>query len=164
MLHCCAQIRERWYVAQLEQRIRDKMTDHKVSDFVTKKSYQAVTLVSKYPVKVTLDAARVDPLLLFQQLITVGRDVLKYELCVYPPALFEATGTMLQSDEASQANTIQEWVQPSSTQIHQDVSYILEGGALIHKMPWKTANLWGNSHLKWKKSFGSNPSYSQEAT
>ena len=96
-----------WNAAQVEQRIRDKMTDHKVSDFVTKRSYQAVTFVSKYPVKVTLDTARVDPLLLFQQRITVGRDVLKFKLCVYPPALFEATGTMLQSDEASQANTIQ---------------------------------------------------------
>ena len=48
------------------------MTDHKVSDFVTKKSYQAVTLVSKYPAKATSDTARVDPLLLFQQLITAG--------------------------------------------------------------------------------------------
>ena len=31
------------------------MTDHKVSDFVTKKSYHAVTLVSNYPVKAISD-------------------------------------------------------------------------------------------------------------
>ena len=48
------------------------MTDHKVSDFVTKKSYHAVTLVSNYPVKATSDTVSVDPLLLIQQLITVG--------------------------------------------------------------------------------------------
>ena len=48
------------------------MTDHKVSDFVTEKSYHAVTLVSNYPVKATLYTVSVDPILLFQQLITVG--------------------------------------------------------------------------------------------
>ena len=66
------------------------MTDHKVSDFVTKKSYHAVTLVPKYLVKATSDTVSVGQLLLFQQLITVGADVLKYELCVYSPVLFEA--------------------------------------------------------------------------
>ena len=41
-----------------------------------------------------------------------GTDVLKYEICVDPPALFEATGTVLQSDIPSQANAIQGWVHP----------------------------------------------------
>ena len=58
-------IRECWHAAQLGQRF---LTEHKVLDFVTKKS----TLVSKYPVMATSDAVSVDPLLLFQQLITVG--------------------------------------------------------------------------------------------
>ena len=74
----------------------------------TKKSNHAVTLVSNYPGKATSDTVSVDPLLLFQQLSKLlGRDVLKYGLCVYPPALVEATGTMLQSDKVSQANAIQ---------------------------------------------------------
>ena len=42
-----------------------------------------------------------------------GTDVLKYELCVYSPALFKATGIMLQSDIPSQANAIQGWIHPS---------------------------------------------------
>ena len=62
-----------------------------------------------------------------------GTDVLKYEICVDPPALFEATGTVLQSDIPSQANAIQGWVHPSSTQIPQDDSYIYNGNALIQK-------------------------------
>ena len=37
---------------------------------------------------------------------------------------------MLQSDKPSQAKAIQGWVQPSSTQIPQDVSYIYDGGNL----------------------------------
>ena len=48
------------------------LADHKVSDFVAKKSYHVVTLMSKYPIKATSDTVSVDPLLLFQQLITVG--------------------------------------------------------------------------------------------
>ena len=60
------EIRECWHAAQLGQKIHDKMTDHKVSNFVTKESYHAVALVSKYPVKVTSDTESVEPLLLFQ--------------------------------------------------------------------------------------------------
>ena len=41
------------------------MTDHKVSDFVAKKSYHAVTLVREYPIKATSDTVSVDSLLLF---------------------------------------------------------------------------------------------------
>ena len=99
---------ECWHAARLGQNILEKMTDQKVSDFVNKKSNHAVTLVSNYPGKATSDTVSVDPLLLFQQLSKLlGRDVLKYGLCVYPPALVEATGTMLQSDKVSQANAIQ---------------------------------------------------------
>ena len=58
--------------AQLGQKILGKVADHKVSDLVTKKSYHAVTLVSKYLIKATSDTVSVDPLLLFQKLITVG--------------------------------------------------------------------------------------------
>ena len=70
--------------------------------------------------------------------LLLSTDVLKYEPCVYPPALFEATGTMLQFDKPSQTNAIQGWVPSSSTQIPQDVSYIYDRDALIHKSPWKT--------------------------
>ena len=83
------------------------MTDHKVSDFVTNKSYHAVTLVSKYTVKATWDTMSVDPFCCSSNSLVSGTDVLRCELCVYPPALFEATGTMLQPNKAFQANTPQ---------------------------------------------------------
>ena len=76
------------------------MTDHKVSDFVFKKS-------NHNPVMATSDTVSVNSLLLLQQYIFVGYDsrervdVLKYELCVYPTTLFEATGTMLQSSKSA---------------------------------------------------------------
>ena len=71
--------------------------------------------------------------------LLLGTDVLKYELCVYPPGLFEAAGSMLQSNKPSQANAIQGWLHTSSIQIPQYVSNIYVGGALIpNKNPWKT--------------------------
>ena len=51
---------------QLEQKILDKMTDHKVSDFVFKKSNHVVTPASTYPVKATSDTVSVNTLLLLQ--------------------------------------------------------------------------------------------------
>ena len=120
-----------------------------------------------------------------------GTDVFKYELCVYPPALCEATGTVLQSDIPSQANAIQGWVHPSSTQIPQDDSYIYNGNVLIQKIsmenradywvtehfkkeiwPTKVISVWclprwslykDNCHLRWRKLSGSNSPYSKEA-
>ena len=86
--------------------ILDKLTDHRVSDFVFKKSNNVVAPVTKYPIKATSDTISVDPLLL-QQCIIVGYsrrelvDVLNYELCVYTATLFETTGTMLQSGKSS---------------------------------------------------------------
>ena len=75
--------------------------------------------------------------------LLLGTDVLKYELCVYPPALFEPAGTMLQSDKPSQANATQGWIHPSSIQIPQYVSYIYVGGALIKKKSMENwADLW----------------------
>ena len=73
------------------------MTDHKVSDFVTKKSYHTVTLVSKYLIKSTSDTVWIHFFCSSNSLL-LSTDVLKYEPCVYPPALFENTGTMLQSE------------------------------------------------------------------
>ena len=109
--YCCTSVRECWHVAQLEQKLLDKMTDHRVSDFVFKKS-NVVAPASTYPAKATSDTVSVDLLLLLQQYIFVGYnsrelvDVLKYEPCVYPTTLFETTGTMLQSGKPTLANPL----------------------------------------------------------
>ena len=92
-------------------KLLDKMTDHRVSDFVLKKS-NVVAPASAYPVKATSDTVSVDLLLLLQQYIFVEYnsrelvDVLKYELCVYPTTLFETTGTMLQSGKPALTNPL----------------------------------------------------------
>ena len=83
------------------------MTDDRVSDCVFKKSNHVVTPASKHPVNARSDTVSVNQLLQLQQCIIFGYDsrelvdVLKYELCVYPTTLFEATKTILQSGKSS---------------------------------------------------------------
>ena len=60
------------------------MTDRKVSDFVTKKSYHAVTVVSNYHVKATSDTVSVDPFCCSSNSLLLDTDVLRCELCVIP--------------------------------------------------------------------------------
>ena len=48
------------------------MTDHRVSDFVFKKSNHVVAPASTYPVKAPSDTVSVNPLLLLQQYILLG--------------------------------------------------------------------------------------------
>ena len=108
--HCCTLIRKCWHAAQLGQKILVwsqvfRLCDQEelpCCDTCVKVPYQSHIRYSE------CGSTFAVPLLL-------GTDVLKYELCVYPPALLEAAGTMLQSDKPSQPNAIQGWIQPSST-------------------------------------------------
>ena len=83
--------------------------------------------------------------------LLLGTDVLKYELCVYPPVLFEAAGTMLQSDKPSQANALQVFKSPSMS-----VTSMLEV-LWSKKNPWKTGqtceSLCGN-YIEYVKEIG----------
>ena len=167
------------------------MTDHKVSDFVSKKSYHAVTLGPKYLVKATSDTVSVGQLLLFQQLITVGADVLKYELCVYSPVLFEAPCCNPSSKCHTGMSTTFRYSNPAGCQLHlwlrwSDPQNSMENCADLWVTVWKIYTeyvkneIWptkvlfdghpggsctkNNSHLRSKKSSGSNSSYLKEAT
>ena len=75
---CCTLLRECWHAAQLGQKILGKMTDHKVSDFVTKESYHAVPLLSMCTISKPHQIQWV-----WIQLL-LGTDALMHELCVYP--------------------------------------------------------------------------------
>ena len=63
------------------------------ADFSFKRKDQAVTMASKSAVKVGGEVVQVDPQLLFQRLTIAGKsnleEAMTYELCTFPPALFE---------------------------------------------------------------------------
>ena len=63
----------------------------------------------------TKDGTSIDPALLFQQFIYFTQtgdvsmiDVIGYELCPYPPALFESTILMLEADKPALATALRQ--------------------------------------------------------
>jgi len=86
----------------------------------------------------------IDPKLLFQRLITVGKyrtnlpEVFEYELCSYPPAFCENKHTPRAPNKALLADALWKFMPTDgSVPISDDVEYIIDGGALLYRLPWK---------------------------
>ena len=81
--------------------ILNEMVGQPVLKHSFKRKDRAITFDSHAAVKVGDDEVQIDPLLLFQRLIISGSqanelaNALTYELCNYPPALFEAKDRLL---------------------------------------------------------------------
>ena len=104
-----------------------------------------VTLTSKEG-KITVP----DPDVLFQRLLSstlLGKDtltieeVLEYELCPFPPALFDSPDLLKTANKADLAHAIEEMVVPvqstlSSCNISTTPHYIIDGGMLLQKLKW----------------------------
>ena len=90
------------------------MVGKDVDDFTFKKSDQAITLGSRTQVKVKDNSFQVDPQLMFQRLAAIGRkrsddeqqEIFRYELCSFPPALFESSCLPLQPNKAVLADVL----------------------------------------------------------
>ena len=156
-----------------------------------------MTLVSKYPIKATSDTMSVDPLLLFQQLITV-----RYR-CVLVWTMYLSSSTIwcywhrvaIRHTISSKCHTGMSTPFKYSNPPRMTVTSTMEM-FWSKKYPWRTGQtneslcgkytehfkkeIWptkglsawwlprwslykDNSHLRWKKSSGSNSSYSKEA-
>ena len=94
------------------QSILKSIAGKKVVDVVFRKKDQAVTMTVKSGIKIRDETVQIDPQLLFQRLVTVGlrgedlKEVLSYELCSYPPALFEAKNLMLAANKSTLADAM----------------------------------------------------------
>ena len=82
------------------------------ADFTFKRSRQAITLDTKAAVKLDDVAVHIDPQLLFQRLTIAAKasdeieDIFKYELCSYPPALFDSSVLLREPQKPVLANAI----------------------------------------------------------
>ncbi len=63
-------------------------------------------------------------------------DVFKYELCSYPPALFDSSLLLREPQKPQLASAIWALLPPDITGITGEVQYVLDGGALIQRIPW----------------------------
>ncbi|WAR20763.1 hypothetical protein MAR_014737, partial [Mya arenaria] len=109
------------------------------------KKQQAVVLTTKPLVKLSGDETiQVDPQLLFQRLITVAlrqdddiSHYFEYELSSVPSTLFDACGFPKQPQKAILADAIWSLGNCSGEESdHQQYQYVLDGGSLIHRLPW----------------------------
>ncbi len=63
-----------------------------------------------------------------------------HELCTHPPALFESRNTMRPANKAQLADAL--WSQEINADRSNGAQYVLDGGALLHRIPWTKGSRW----------------------
>ena len=98
---------------------------------------------------------RLDPQLLFQRLEVTAKaiddveSIFKCALCSYPPALFDNRLLLREPQKPVLANAIWDLMNTSSLpEIQGRVQYVLDGGALIHRIPWIRGSTYKNMELQ----------------
>ena len=98
---------------EIGTKIIESMAGKNIVDFTFKKSNQAITLNAKSNVKVGGETIQVDPQLLFQRLTTVANglledtsEIFKYELCSFPPSIFDSSGFPREAHKPALADSI----------------------------------------------------------
>ena len=119
-----------------------------------RKANQAVTLGSRSTVKIKGEHVNIDPRLLFQRLLTVIErcddvtSLFQYKLCTYPAALFESSSLPLQPNKAVLEDCLWKSMKEEQRNPSGDVQYVLDGGALLHRVPWPRGSIYESvSHL-----------------
>ena len=133
------------------QKIPDSMAGRNVEDYTFIKANQAVTLGSRSSIKIKNEFVQVDPQLLFQRLVAVGKErtddlpsLFSYELCSYPSAMFESSCLPLQANKPALADAIWKVFKHEESRPIGQVHYVLDGGALLHRLPWPRATTYNN--------------------
>ena len=123
----------------------------KVADYSFKRKDQAITLATKAAIKVDGESIQVDTQLLFQRLVVAAKTDLKtameYELCTIPKSLFESPDLLHEPQKSALADTIWTMTGKKDITFGKDVSYVLDGGALIHRIPWVRGKTFGSIHF-----------------
>ena len=76
-------------------------------------------------------------------------EVLEYELSPFPPALFEASYVLKKPDKVQLAKAIADYACSLSNKavtnnVIKTDCYALDGGSLIHRVPWKKGSTYGD--------------------
>ena len=133
--------------AEVGTKVLESMTGKSVCSYSFSRCAQAITMASKSSLTIGNESVQVDPQLLFQRLILACNSaeeltsVFQYELASYPTALFESPLMMNPAQKPGLADAIWSTLSPGAktgptTQVH----YVLDGGALLHRVPWPRGN------------------------
>lgn len=134
---------------KIGEHIVEKIDGKDVFQCTIKRTDKVNTLASKSSIKLIGCDSTIDSALLFQRLIVLANssniqleDCKEYELCAYPPALFESPSLLLKANKPQLKNTIVDLVNSMSktnntTNLKDSSHYtVLDGGSLLHKIPW----------------------------
>ena len=129
-------------------RIISSMSGENAAEYVFRKKDQVITLGHKVSVQLGEEMVNVDSQLLFQRLISIAScsqenidELFAYELCAYPPALFDDRGLMLEANKALLADAM--WKVSQGAALSQSLPerslscHVIDGGSLLHRLPWK---------------------------
>ncbi|KAK7111484.1 hypothetical protein V1264_011106 [Littorina saxatilis] len=136
--------------------ILQSMVGTSVKDFKFKRKNQAVTMDIQTSAKIEGEIIQVDPQLLFQRLVTAASvqpdefdlpSSFEFELTSPPASLFEPSGLLRESHKSTLVDAIAtavkgETLLPGEEDASEHV--ILDGGSLLHKVPWRKLETFGN--------------------
>ena len=133
--------------------ILDKMEGTTVVEYTFKRNNQVVTLDTESVVKIEGVSVQIDPQLLFQRLTLAARtasniqDVFKYELCSYPPALFDTSLMLRLPQKSGLACAVWNTLALDTPEIPAEVQFVLVGGSLLQRLPWIQGTTYGICRL-----------------
>ena len=145
--------------------ILQSMEGKMVTDFSFSKKSRAHKMASDSAVciKVGLEDAEIDSNLLFQRFVMTGlnagdlNNIMKYELCTYPPALFEKSFVLRTTNKSTLVNALTNHnnVKMQSAALHAtppaDVKHVIDGGALLQRVGWKKGETYAFLMHQYKK-------------
>ena len=125
------------------QTIVKSMHGKSVAEYKFSKKDQVTALAATTYLTVEGEQLEIDPKQLFQRLLVAGAGTVDivtlstYELSSYPAVLFDSNLLMRLPDKASLQSSLVKKV-PSCivSQCPEDVVYVLDGGALLQRLPW----------------------------
>ena len=135
--------------------IINKLQNTNIFSAKLKKGDKVLNLAHVSHVK-TSDNVAISPELLFQRLILGAntdefdmKNVMLYEMCSFPPSIYETPFLLRKADKASLAKAIKKHfndVNENCSLVNDTPDcyyYVLDGGSLIHRIPWKKSLTYG---------------------
>ncbi|KYN28694.1 hypothetical protein ALC57_01884 [Trachymyrmex cornetzi] len=141
-----------------------KVDGDNFKDIKLKRSYKCVPLLAvNSKLVINKEVVPIDPLLLFQRISIIKNsdkeleEFLQYELAPFPLSLFDESG--MRKNVKSQLYSI---FTSSTIDLHtlNDVTYVIDGGMLLHRVPWKVNEKFSsicNSYILYlRRNYGNN--------
>ena len=125
-------------------KILESVVDNSVEEFTFRKSHWGCNNVIQISWNHRMSIT-VNPQLIFQWLVLMGErcrelsSLFKNELYCFPSALFESSFHPLQPNKPVLANALWKSIHESQQEPSKDVQYVLDGGTLLHCLPWPLA-------------------------